>query len=149
MAGSTESSLQLEFSHSPSPWKFITQSPALGCGGGAGWVSPLSRSLENETRQRLRWEEEREGPPGPRTLDRILTRCDLQARSRVRWREPGWVLGAVCLGGLSRGGQGRRGWSQKGSQKMTLYTCWSHKIVVTQPLPLSVAPARLLHRPLP
>lgn len=59
----------------------------------------------------------------PRTLDRILKRCDLSPQ-QGQMEEPGWVLGAVCLGGLT-GGQGRRGWSQKGSQKMTLYTCWS------------------------
>lgn len=109
-----ERSLQLLFSRSPSPWKFITQSPALGCGGDAGWVSPLSRSLGNETRQRLRWEEEREGLPGPRTLDRILRRCGLQARSRVRWREPGWVLGAVGRGRSEQGRAGSEGMEPEG-----------------------------------
>ena len=55
------------------------------------------RAHGDEPRHRFRREEEREGPPGPRTLDRILRRCNLQARSRVRGKagqEQGQMEGA-------------------------------------------------------
>lgn len=64
--------------------------------------------------------------------------------------EGAWLGPGSCVSGRSEQGRaGSEGMEPEGLSENDTVHMLVTKIVVTQPLPLSVAPARLLHRPLP